>query len=148
VPCPHQPLTGVHCRPPCGYPTHPCCALDYVVVALGPSVTLTSQHVTYVPYTPIVIPDLPGCDKYGQVLVLGSVGFGEEGKGIVQVGQLSALVCLAEIHIVHSFDDFLRDMSSKVLVRVGSSYQPVPHSAFHDVFLLSDSIVGVLGSLG
>jgi len=46
VPCPYQPLTGVHCRPPRGYPTHPRRALDHVVVALGPSVTLTTRRMT------------------------------------------------------------------------------------------------------
>ena len=82
------------------------------------------------------------------MLVLDHIGFGEEGEGVVQAGQLSALLCLAEIHLVHSFDDFLQDLSSKVLVGVGSSCQLILNPAFHDVFLLLDLIIEVLGSLG
>jgi len=85
--------------------------------------------------------------EQGQVLASDRVGFYEEGKGVVQAGQLSALVCLAEICLIRPIDDFLPDLSGKVLGGVGSGCQLVSDPALRDVLLVSDSILDILGSL-
>ena len=90
------------CRRRCGWQRHLDLYLSYLFLSLRQSL-LQSRMPGLVDLGPLFHIFL----EQGQVLASGRIGFSEEGKGVMQAGQLSALVCLVEICLIRSLDDFL-----------------------------------------